>query len=196
MRNANKTKSKPSKFTVDFYIANNCFHAVIVDIQAVRSTFSFPDCEFGQIENVRIFRNVKKCVHFYLMSDTVVLFLSGIAAFVLFLVVWKIVKTIVIAAVVAVIACATLYFFLPRLENQKGIAGDAARKTQKIIKEVKENNKDLTKQMKSTAESAKKILDSAKEKTKDAVKKAEEAADQVKQVQEETEKLRKQLETP
>ena len=130
------------------------------------------------------------------MSDTVVLFLSGIAAFVLFLVVWKIVKTIVIAAVVAVIACATLYFFLPRLENQKGIAGDAARKTQKIIKEVKENNKDLTKQMKSTAESAKKILDSAKEKTKDAVKKAEEAADQVKQVQEETEKLRKQLETP
>lgn len=130
------------------------------------------------------------------MSDTVVLFLSGIAAFVLFLVIWKVVKTIIIAAVVAVIASATLYFFLPRLETQKGLAGDAARKTQKIIKGVKENNKDLTDQVKSTAESAKKILDSAKEKTKEAVKKAEEAADQVKKVQKETEKLREQLDTP
>ena len=130
------------------------------------------------------------------MSDTVVLFLSGIAAFVLFIVIWKLVKTIIIAAVVAIIACATLYFFLPRLENQKGIAGDAARKTQNIIKEVKESNKDLTEQMKSTAESAKKILDSAKEKTKDAVKKAEDAANQVKKVQEETERLQQQLQNP
>ena len=92
--------------------------------------------------------------------------IAAVAALFLFIAVWKVIKTVVVAAIVAVLAAGALYYLMPRLEDQAGIAGDAARKTQKLIKKVKDENKELSDQVKATADEAKKIIDTAKKKAK------------------------------
>lgn len=114
------------------------------------------------------------------MSDTMVLIVAAAAAIFLFLALWKVIKTIVLAAVFAVVAAGALYILLPRLEDQKGFAGDAARKTQKLIKKVESQAPELSDKVKAGTDSAKKLLESATEKAKTLMSDAEKAAENVK----------------
>ncbi len=118
------------------------------------------------------------------MSDEVILTIAAVAALILVITLFKLLGSIVKAFVITVIAAGALYLLLPRLEQQHGAIGEAARKAREVTTDIEGSVEKLTSQ-----------ANEATKRVSKGIKSVEEAADSAKKTQEAVEKTRATVES-
>ena len=110
------------------------------------------------------------------MTDQTVLIVAGIAALVIVVMFFKLLGNVFKAVFIAAIAAAALYFLLPRLEQQDGAIGEAAKKAREAtsdlegsVQKLKDKASDISVK---ASEGAKNVKEAA-----ESVKKAQKAVD-------------------
>ena len=105
------------------------------------------------------------------MSDEVVLIIAVVAAVILLFALIKLLGSVVKALLIAIVAAVALYVLLPRLEQQEGAIGDAARKALEVTGDLEGSVESLKDQ---AAKAGQRVSDGL-----ETIKEAAETADEV-----------------
>lgn len=119
------------------------------------------------------------------MSEPTTSIVIAVAALVIVVMTIKLLGSIVKAFVLALVAAAALYFFLPSLEKQDGAIGDAAKKA----REVSDGIEDSVESIKSGAKMLKDEVDRGVDRAKEAAEVLDGAQGAVKRARDAAEKL-------
>ena len=114
------------------------------------------------------------------MNDEAVLIIAAIAALVVLVALFKLLGNAIKALVVALIAATALYFLLPRLEQQEGAIGDAARKARAVTSDLEGSVKSLKDQAVEAGRKVNQGIDDA-QKAAEAAKEAKKALEETRQ---------------
>ena len=114
------------------------------------------------------------------MSDAVVLTIAALFAVVLLVALFKVLGNAIKALLIALIAGGILYLLLPKLEQQEGSIGDAARKALEVTDDIEGSVQGLREQASEAGRRVSDELDQMQE-AAEAVKAAKEVVDRQQQ---------------